>query len=46
MSVQIGIGIHLVRKGLIQILLRIIEIENYGVAGFDPAALSEWEADG
>lgn len=25
---------------------RAIEIENFGVAGFDPAALSEWEADG
>lgn len=23
---------------------RIIEIENYGVAGFDPGALREWEA--
>ena len=23
---------------------RMIEIENYGVAGFDPAALTEWEA--
>lgn len=24
---------------------RSIEIENYGVAGFDPGALSEWRAD-
>ena len=24
--------------------VRIIEIESYGVAGFDPAALGEWEA--
>lgn len=24
---------------------RLIEIDNYGVAGFDPAALSKWEAD-
>lgn len=24
---------------------RHIEIENYGVGGYDPAALSEWEAD-
>ena len=39
-----ALEIHLERGGDAD--TRIIEIDNYGVAGFDPATLSEWEADG
>ena len=38
-----ALDIHMDRAGDDQ--TRIIEIENYGVAGYDPAALSDWEAD-
>ena len=37
-----ALEIHISRGGADE--ARMIEIENYGVAGFDPAALSEWEA--
>ena len=38
-----ALEIHMDRTGDDQ--TRSIEIDNYGVAGFDPAALSDWEAD-
>ena len=37
-----ALELHMARAGADD--ARSIEIENYGVAGFDPAALSEWEA--
>ena len=38
-----ALEIHMARAGEEQ--TRIIEIDNYGVEGYDPSALSDWEAD-